>query len=38
VGVGLLNHEDVMKVGKLVILPRYTCGFGVYGWVKLRRI
>jgi hypothetical protein len=25
-----LNHEDVMKVARLGIMPTYTCGFGVY--------
>ena len=28
-GGAALNHEDVVKVGKLGILPRYICGFGV---------
>ena len=29
-----LNHEDVVKVGKLGILPRYICELWVYGWVR----
>jgi hypothetical protein len=30
VGVGLLDHEDVMKVDKLGILPTYGGRFKVY--------
>ena len=29
VGVGCLDHEDVMKVARLGIMPRYIGEFGV---------
>jgi hypothetical protein len=32
---GALNHEDVMKVGQLGIMPRYIGEFGEYCWVDI---